>query len=143
MLPQYDWWVWNALEILLRAWGICISLSCIVASMMMCDSGTPFAVFMALAMMLDFFLLTVALVIRHWTLGVVTASIPVVLILLSILLTSGLTGYFALAIMLAVEYFFQPARSVYKFTFEEQSPSRGFMPVDPGTETCEDKAAPF
>jgi hypothetical protein len=141
MLPQYDWWVWNALEILLRAWGICISLSCIVASMMMCDSGTSLAVFMALAMMLDFFLLTVALVIRHWTLGVVTASIPVVLILLSILLTSGLTGYFVLAIMLAVEYFFHPARSMYKFSFEEQS--RGFMPVDPGPETCEYKAAPF
>jgi hypothetical protein len=82
MLPHYDWWMWNVLEVLLRACGKLLSLFAMLMSGMLSDSGTGFAIFMANVMSLNFLLLTVALVIRHWTLGVITVSIPIALILL-------------------------------------------------------------
>jgi hypothetical protein len=120
-LPHYDWELWNVLEVLLRAWGICLSVSCMAISLMMSDSGTDSAMFLTYALMLDFFLLTVALVIRHWMLGVLTAYLA---ISFTVFVASS-TCFLVLNILLAVECFFHPVQSMCSNVFEEQSSSFG------------------
>jgi hypothetical protein len=150
MLPHYDWWVWNVLEILLRAWGICLSVPCMLMSGMLSDSGGDFAVFLAMTMMLNFLLLTVALVIRHWKLGVITVSIPMFWILVCLGFASGPIGFIVLVILLALECFFHPARSIYASAFAGQGPlqamdasngMRGYTPLDPSSPSCESQVA--
>jgi hypothetical protein len=84
VLPRYDWWFWNVLEVVLRLCAIPFALVAMLMSAMGGDSGDGKAVFAVPCFMMSFFLLTIALIIRHWTLGVVSVSIiPITLFLLS------------------------------------------------------------
>jgi hypothetical protein len=134
-LPQYDWWVWNVLEIVVRLFGILLSLACIFPSLMMSDSGSDFAVSMALLMASNFVLLTIALIIRNWKLGVITVSIPLAFIFICLPL-SGPPGVMIFVLLLVIECLFGPVGSMYRSTFEQssglnaQSEMREYAPVD-------------